>query len=161
MADNIQKHPSPHPPATSLHPPAPSPSGGEGVPRIGVSSVRRRLTGERARTLRQEATRSERILWEALRGRSLDGRRFRRQQPIGPFIVDFFCPSERLVVEVDGPVHVAQQDADQERQEQIEQAGYRVLRLPAALVEQSLPTALAQIRAAFSPSPAQGEGAGG
>ncbi|HEY9766381.1 MAG TPA: DUF559 domain-containing protein, partial [Chroococcales cyanobacterium] len=63
---------------------------------------------ERAREFRKEPTPSESLLWEALRKGRLDGRRFRQQQPIGHFIVDFYCPSEKLVVEVDGPIHEQQ-----------------------------------------------------
>jgi very-short-patch-repair endonuclease len=121
-----------------------------------VTGERRRRTGERARTLRKEPTPSEALLWKALRDRQLDGRKFRRQQPIGPFIVDFFCPERQLVVEVDGSVHEMQYEADQERQQLIEQAGYRVLRLASDLVERDLPATLAQIRAALraeAPSP--------
>ncbi len=56
---------------------------------------------EFARELRKAQTKGERILWEALRGRKLDGIKFRRQQPIGFFIVDFYNSLYRLVVEVD------------------------------------------------------------
>jgi len=54
---------------------------------------------EVARGFRKAPTPSEAILWRALRGEALDGRKFRRQQPIGPFIVDFYCSTERLIVE--------------------------------------------------------------
>src|SRR3972149_3281483 len=56
-----------------------------------------------AREFRQEPTESEALLWSALRNRKLDGHRFRRQQPIGPFVVGFYCDEAALVVEVDGP----------------------------------------------------------
>jgi very-short-patch-repair endonuclease len=64
---------------------------------------------EIARQFRKQPTPSEAILWQALRNRKLEGRKFRRQQPIGCFIVDFFCASERLIVEVDGLIHESQQ----------------------------------------------------
>ena len=64
---------------------------------------------------------------------------------IGPFIVDFYCPRHGLVVEVDGPIHAAQVDRDQERQALLEACGYRVLRIQAADVEADLPAVLRQI----------------
>ena len=67
---------------------------------------------EVARGFRKAPTPSEAILWRALRGEVLDGRKFRRQQPIGPFIVDFYCSTERLIVEVDGGVHESQRERE-------------------------------------------------
>jgi hypothetical protein len=75
-------------------------------------SLKQKMTGV-ARQFRREPTVSEDILWQAIRGRKLDGRRFRRQQPIGIFVVDFICSSERLIVEVDGGIHEFQQERDQ------------------------------------------------
>src|SRR4051794_2669253 len=68
-----------------------------------------------ARQLRRMPTPTEALLWEKLRRNQL-GYKFRRQFPIGPFIVDFICLARRLVVEVDGPIHDSQQVADQQRQ---------------------------------------------
>ena len=85
-------------------------------------------------------------------GRQLEGRRFRRQQPIGRFVVDFFCASERLIVEVDGAIHDQQREADAERQQILEALGYRVLRVSAELVETEIGVALERIRAAFESS---------
>ncbi|NJK38225.1 MAG: endonuclease domain-containing protein, partial [Oscillatoriales cyanobacterium SM2_3_0] len=108
---------------------------------------------EVAREFRKEPTPSENILWQALRGRKLEGRKFKRQQPIGAFIVDFFCSAERLIVEVDGIVHESQQEADQQRQELLESLGLRVVRVASELVETDLDVALAVVRQAFSPHP--------
>ena len=58
----------------------------------------------RRRRLRNAATPAERALWLMLKGRQLGGRKFRRQHSIGPYIVDFYCPGERLIVELDGAV---------------------------------------------------------
>ena len=58
-----------------------------------------------ARTMRREPTRDEAALWRAVRTKQIDGLKFRRQVPIGPFIADFFCPAARLVVEIDGATH--------------------------------------------------------
>ncbi len=62
----------------------------------------------------------------------MDGRKFRRQHGIGPYVVDFYCPSERLVIELDGGVHDTPEQAayDANRQRGIEQLGLRVLRIP-------------------------------
>jgi len=59
----------------------------------------------RARQLRRQPTDAERLLWSRLRNRAVDGAKFRRQTPLGPFIVDFFCAEARLVVEMDGGQH--------------------------------------------------------
>jgi very-short-patch-repair endonuclease len=74
-------------------------------PRLEVSESVRRKMVEVARQFRKEATESERILWQALRGKKLDGLKFRRQQPIGLFVVDFYNSAYRLVIEVDGQIH--------------------------------------------------------
>jgi very-short-patch-repair endonuclease len=113
-----------------------------------------------ARAYRREPTRTEAILWQGLRKQQVDGRKFRRQHRIGPFLVDFFCPDERLIVEVDGPVHDLQRDRDRERQELIEALGFRFLRLTTAEVEQDLSGVIEKIQAAFLPSPPAGEGSG-
>ena len=84
---------------------------------------------QRARELRQEATPAEETLWQALRGRRLGGRKFRRQHPLGPFIADFCCPEARLIVEVDGSVHDGQGEHDAARTQQFETHGYRVVRV--------------------------------
>ena len=81
-----------------------------------------------ARTLRQILTPAERRLWARLRDRRLNGFKFRRQQPIGRFIVDFCCPGSQVVVEVDGDVHAEQRNYDAERSQWLERNGYRVLR---------------------------------
>jgi very-short-patch-repair endonuclease len=147
------------------HPPPPSPIKGEGeekVERWNVPEALREKMVELARRFRKEPTRSEAVLWKAIRFKQLDGRRFRRQQPIGPFVVDFFCPSERLVVEVDGPIHETQREADRQRQQLLESLGLRFVRVSAAHVENDLPSAVVTIKNAFclSPSPLVGEGAG-
>ena len=138
-------------------------------PRIHVSPEIRRKMIEIARGFRKVPTKGEKILWVALRGRKLDGIKFRRQQPIGYLLVDFCNSVYRLVVEVDGPVHESQKEADNARQEILEELGLAVLRVRSELVEENLPAALAQIRGAIQdqkkrkaiPSPHLGEGKGG
>src|SRR5687768_7995127 len=84
--------------------------------RIPVSATRQAWATTTAREFRRSTTASEAILWEHLRGRRLSGYRFRRQQPIGPYVADFFCSTAGLIVEVDGAVHDQQQEYDLERQ---------------------------------------------
>src|SRR5690554_2135332 len=146
-------------PRDTPHPPTPSPTEGEGevesrVERWHISDALRERMVEVSRQLRREPTPSEDILWQTLRDRRLEGRKFRRQQPVGPFVLDFFCPEERLAVEVDGPVHETQQEADAERQRLIESLGIRFVRLTAEEVENDLPTALDVIRYHFGDLPA-------
>jgi very-short-patch-repair endonuclease len=81
-----------------------------------------------ARELRAKGTDSERRLWGELRNRRLGGWKWRRQSPIGPFIVDFYCPAARLVVELDGPQHQDQADYDRRRTAYLQRAGVRVIR---------------------------------
>jgi very-short-patch-repair endonuclease len=88
------------------------------------------LTRERARALRAAQTEVERRLWQRLRHRQLNGAKFRRQHPIGGFIVDFFCMDSRLVIELDGSHHgeESERHADERRTEYLASQGYRVLR---------------------------------
>ena len=83
---------------------------------------------ERARKMRQEPTKAEQKLWRLLRRKQIDGCKFRRQHPIGRFIVDFYCHEARLIIEVDGDIHAFQEAYDAARQESLEEQGYRVVR---------------------------------
>lgn len=140
-------------------------------PRIHVPPEIRRKMLEIAREFRKVPTKGEKILWESLRGRKLDGIKFRRQQPVGYFVVDFYNSVYRLVVEVDGPVHDFQQGADKARQEILEELGLIVLRINSEIVEKNLSVALTLIRDAIRtigqnkrqdiPSSLMGEGKGG
>ena len=85
------------------------------------------IPSERARELRQNSTDAERRLWSALRDRWLRGYRFRRQHPIGDFIVDFACTRDWLIVEADGGQHADNED-DRRRTAWLESQGWRVLR---------------------------------
>ncbi len=104
---------------------------------------------EVARQFRKKPTRGEAVLWRALRGSQLQGTKFRRQKPFGPFVVDFFVAELRLVIGVDGPIHATQQQADRERQELLETLGLRFLRLRTEDVEADLPGVLLKIRDTF------------
>jgi very-short-patch-repair endonuclease len=101
--------------------------------------------------MRQQPTRSERVLWAKL-AVGKQGACFRRQVVVaGGLIVDFMAPAHKLIVEVDGPYHVesARTRADARRQRRLERAGYRVLRLSAELVLSDLPEALRRVRQAL------------
>lgn len=98
-----------------------------------------------ARTIRKNPTRSEALLWQELRGKRLNGVKFRRQQPIGPFIVDFYAPSIRLVIEIDGDIHLQQQCADQSRQMILESLDLKILRFSAKQVESDIDSVLSAI----------------
>jgi very-short-patch-repair endonuclease len=81
-----------------------------------------------ARRLRKAPTDAEGRLWLRLRYQQLDGFRFRRQQPIGSYVVDFFCSEASLVIEVDGGQHATDEERDANRTQWLEARGYRVLR---------------------------------
>jgi len=83
---------------------------------------------QRARKLRKNMTDAERTLWRALRHRQIKGYKFRRQQPIGPYIVDFICCGMKIIIEVDGGQHAENAAKDQKRTAWLEEKGYRVLR---------------------------------
>ena len=78
--------------------------------------------------MRNEPTDAERKLWQLLRGRQMEGFRFRRQVPLGPYVVDFLCPALKLVLEIDGGQHTEQADYDARRSKQLAAAGYQVVR---------------------------------
>jgi very-short-patch-repair endonuclease len=88
------------------------------------------MANELARKLRREMTDTERILWSTLRSRRLGGFSFRRQHPIGPYVVDFVCLEKRFIVEIDGAHHSepAQKAHDRRRTRWLEEAGYVVFR---------------------------------
>jgi very-short-patch-repair endonuclease len=92
------------------------------------------LTSKRARALRRAMTLPEVLLWQALRGGQVGGMRFRRQHPIGPYVLDFYCPAIRLAVEIDGAAHDNPNRAgrDLRRDAWLGGQGIRVMRLPAA-----------------------------
>ena len=128
--------------------------------------IQRKMT-ELAREFRKAPTPSEGILWQALRGKKLDGLKFRRQQPVGYFVVDFYNSAYRLVIEVDGPIHNSQIEADLARQQILEALGLNVLRIKSETVEKNLSAALNDICVKIEelkikqfPSPILGEGVG-
>lgn len=101
-----------------------------------------------ARHLRSQLTPAEAILWQALQRRQLDGLKFRCQHPVGRFILDFYCPMRKLVVEVDGIIHEQQKEYDDARTAHLEEFGYRILRFTNAEVMNNLASVLDRIRQA-------------
>ncbi|RRR67856.1 MAG: endonuclease domain-containing protein [Candidatus Viridilinea halotolerans] len=106
----------------------------------------------RARELRQAPTAAETLVWEALRHRRLDGWKFRRQHPIGHFIVDFCCIEQRVVVEVDGGIHHDDDQIayDHARTAALHTAGYRVIRLMNDQIDNDAETVWQMLRAALA-----------
>ncbi|MGA8571604.1 MAG: endonuclease domain-containing protein, partial [Desulfobaccales bacterium] len=86
------------------------------------------MSRQRARSLRKRLTDAERLLWRHLRNRELDSWKFRRQYPVGSFIVDFICLEKNLVIEVDGGPHCENKESDIQRSAYLNRMGYRVLR---------------------------------
>ena len=87
-----------------------------------------RFNRDKARELRRNTTEAERVLWKHICRRQLEGYRFPRQQPIGPYIVDFFFFEKRLAIELDGGQHSEQVAYDTERTKWLVSQGFHVLR---------------------------------
>lgn len=110
------------------------------VQRSGMTTAQRDF----ARQLRRRQTSAEELLWQQLRGSRL-GVKFRRQVPLGPYTVDFLCVSAKLVVEVDGAQHKAEQDYDERRTRELETQGLKVIRFTNQQVRERLDDVLAAI----------------
>lgn len=82
----------------------------------------------RAREFRKNQTQAEKLLWKQIRRKQIKGYQFLRQRPIGNFIVDFVCLRSKLIIEINGPIHIQRKNTDQFRQEQLEILGFKVLR---------------------------------
>jgi very-short-patch-repair endonuclease len=106
------------------------------------------LVQQRARELRREMTPAEKILWNHLRNRKLNGFKFRRQHPLDRFVVHFYCPACKLIVDVDGDIHDLQPERDAVRTKELEQHGYRLIRFHNELVLNELENVLIAIKAA-------------
>lgn len=88
----------------------------------------KRKTVERARELRSDQTPFEARLWKILRDRQLENYKFRRQHPVPPYIADFACVSQKLIVELDGRIHDENVERDANRDAVLKEQGWRVLR---------------------------------
>ena len=114
-----------------------------------------------AKAFRKAPTAAEATMWRLLRGSRLDGFKFRRQAPMGNYVVDFVCLARNLIVELDGPFH--DPDADAVRDAWLNAEGYRVVRFTTRSVFDDRDTVLEAIKAALRqpllpPSPLGGEG---
>lgn len=101
-----------------------------------------------AKELQCHPTPAERVLWEAIKGRQLNGLRFRQQHAVGPVVLDFSCPSCKLAIDVDGGIHDEQVEQDEYRDQHLAAYGYCVLRVRNDEVLRSLPAVLGRIAAA-------------
>src|SRR5271154_1818722 len=99
----------------------------------------------RARLFREAPTSAEAILWQGLRRRFVGGLRFRRQHVIAGYIVDFYCPSLRLAIEVDGGVHEARRERDSRRTAHLARIGTTILRVENSRVHADLAGILAHL----------------
>ncbi len=108
---------------------------------------------QRAKELRVKMTPQERKLWSVLRANQLQGLRFRRQQVIDGFIVDFYCHSAGLVIEVDGSIHDEQAEYDSARDQVLTAGGLRILHFTNAAIDQDIRLILAAIAAACEAAP--------
>jgi very-short-patch-repair endonuclease len=111
------------------------------------------LTQKRAKGLRRALTQPEQTLWSLLR-RNRHGLHFRRQHALGPYILDFYCASAKLCIEVDGPSHAGTLAKDARRSHWLNEQGIRVLRFTVEDVEQRSAAVVARIAQAAAPSTA-------
>ncbi len=111
----------------------------------------RKYLEERRKEFRKNLTPAEATLWKSLQQKQLNGRKFRRQHSIQNYIVDFYCASEKLIVELDGTHHLdfAQQNYDLERTKQIEALGFKVIRFENKLVFEDIVGVLNEISSHF------------
>ena len=118
-----------------------------------------------ARKLRERQTPHEHELWQQLRAKRFSGYKFRRQQPLGRFVVDFVCFSKKLILEIDGGQHAEAAEHDAQRDALLKQGGYRILRFwnnewteQQDAVLETIWLALQETTPLPNPSPARGEG---
>ena len=106
-------------------------------------------------TLRNNATSSEAILWRALKGKQVDGLKFRRQYGVGPYVIDFYCPEIRLGIELDGGVHKTSytHEYDEMRSRFLVENGIRVLRFDNEVVFNNVEGIIEAIKKARSDHP--------
>ena len=111
----------------------------------------RKYLEERRKDLRQNLTPAEATLWKSLQRKQLKGRKFRRQHSIQNYIVDFYCASEKLIIELDGSVHLdfAELNYDYERSLTLEKLGFKVIRFENKLVFENISFVLEEITKHF------------
>mgnify|MGYP002712938025 CR=1 FL=1 len=102
---------------------------------------------ENRKELRSNLTSAEATLWKSLQKKQLKGRKFRRQHSIENYIVDFYCASEKLIIELDGAIHLefSKQNQDYERDIHLKELGFKILRFENKLVFERLNEVLEEI----------------
>lgn len=110
----------------------------------------RTVEKEKRRVLRNSPTDHEKLVWDRLKGKQLNGLKFRRQYSVGPYIIDFYCPEVKLAIEIDGAVHQVgdRPEYDAERQAYIERFGIRFVRFTNDAVERDIEGVLTTVSAA-------------
>lgn len=100
------------------------------------------------KALRKKLTPAEAFLWKELKGKKFDGHKFRRQHSIDHYIVDFYCATEKLIIELDGEVHMNPTAAeyDEKRSDYLENMGFTVIRFENKMAFDALPSVLREIK---------------
>jgi very-short-patch-repair endonuclease len=122
------------------------------------------ILAQTAKRLRKNSTDAEKALWLHLRAKQFRGVKFRRQAPIGRYVVDFVCHARKLVIEVDGGQHAADKSRDQERELWLTEQGYSIMRFWNNEILENIEGVLEKIEEKLSPSPSpshQGRGKSG
>ena len=115
---------------------------------------------DKAKSLRTHQTEAEQRLWYHLRAHRFMGLKFKRQKPMGPYIVDFVCLEHRLIIELDGGQHADQKSYDSQRDAWLRGQGFQVMRFWNNDVMKQLDEVLEQIRITLSPGPSPTDGRG-
>ena len=102
-------------------------------------------TFQKARQLRNKMTSAEKLLWDKLKGKQIAGVRFRRQHPINKYIVDFYCHAAKMVIELDGKIHLKSKEHDKERTEKLKELNIKIIRFSNNEVEKNIEEVLKQI----------------
>ena len=139
----------------------PSPLQGEGWDGGKMQRISPKIKNN-ARSLRRNMTDVERMLWAKIRSGQLQGFRFRRQHPIGNYIVDFICLELKLVIELDGSQHMDQQQYDMKRSQWLQNNGFKIVRFWNSDVLENFDGVMQTIQMHLppsQPSPLKGEGA--
>ena len=116
-----------------------------------MRTFNRRKLKDRRKKLRNNPTQAEAFLWGYLKNSQLEGRKFRRQSSIKSFIVDFYCPEEKLVIELDGDFHFDEKaiKEDEQRTMKLEEDGLRVIRFENQEVLLNLDNVLSKVKSHF------------
>lgn len=119
-----------------------------------IRSRAARSMQERARELRKNMTPAEKKLWPKLRNGQICGAHFRKQHPVRPFIIGFFCAKAKLAIEVDGDIHQTQIEYDLERSKWlVDNKGYKILRFSNYQIESNIESVIEKIKAALCQPP--------